>query len=157
MARGGGYREIGGEDPPRLAPAALEWRGDAAQATAKYDVGSYFAFLSRLNPGLERELALIAYNARDFGLNYLWVDAGQSKNIDWRSENVHAVQIPQYIHCGGSCGKPSTCCNNMSPTPSKNFTFSVRALPAKVHISLWREKPYTNDEQPDMTFIIEMN
>lgn len=146
-----------GEDAPRLMPTSLEWRSDAARATARYEVRPYFDFLARATNGFERELALIGYNARDFGLNYIWVDAAKSRNVAWQSDGVHAVQIPQYIHCGGSCGNPSTCCNNMSPSPSKNFRFVVKDFPAAVHVSLWREKPYSTDERADMTFVIEMN
>lgn len=147
----------GGEDAPHLLPTSLEWRSDTAQATVRYEVRSYFDFLDRVTHGFGHELQLIGYNARDFGLNYLWVDAEKSSNITWQSDGVHAVQIPQYIHCGGSCGNPTSCCNNMSPSPSKNFRFVVKQLPAKVHVTLWREKPYSNDERPDMTFVIEMN
>lgn len=146
----------GGEDAPRLLPASIEWRSDMAQAAARYEVRGYFDFLDRVTHGFGHELQLIGYNARDFDLNYLWVDGERSSNIAWQSDGVHAVQIPQYIHCGGSCGKPETCCNNMSPAPSKNFRFVVKDLPAKIHVALWREKPYSTDERPDMAFVIEM-
>lgn len=56
-----------GEDAPRLVPTSLEWRSDSAQATARYEVRTYFDFLSRVTHGFDRELELIGYNARDFG------------------------------------------------------------------------------------------
>ena len=148
---------VNGEDPPHLLPSSLEWRSDSAQAAARYEVGKYFDFLSRTASGFDRELELIGYNARDFGLNYLWVDGANSKNIAWQSDSVHAIQIPQYIHCGGSCGNPASCCNNMSPAPSRNFRFTVKDLPAKISMKLWFEKPYSYGDHPDMTFVLELH
>ena len=146
----------GGESPPHISPASLEWRSDSARATARYEVGDYFAFLSRASPGSDRELALVGYNAVDFGFRYLWVNVEKSTNIEWPSDSRYAFRIPQYIHCGPSCGYPGGC-NNMSPAQAKNLRFVVKDLPAKILMSLWRDKPLSNDERPDMIFEIEMH
>jgi len=141
-------------DAPRLLPDKIEWNAAAATATARYAVRPYFDFLSRYG-GYEWILELIAYNARDFGYDYIAVDREGSRGVDWQSPTGKPLKIVQMIHCGGSCGYPGGC-NNMSPTPSANMLVKIKDLPATLRVKLWREKADFADEKADMTFVIEM-
>ena len=96
---------------------------------------------------------IVAYNARDFGFSYFYIDRARSENISSKSAKEPA-SINQYIHCGGSCGYPGGC-NNMSPDQSE-LKIKVSALPAEAHIKLWKNKPAGKDQAPDMTFVITM-
>ena len=137
-------------------PLKLAWNTDKSAATVQYDVSTSLAQRRQYNAPAEREqmLTLIAYNARDFGFNYLFIDSEESKNILPCPATAGPVLIKQYIHCGGSCGYPGGC-NNMSPDqPELNIKFST--LPAVVSIKLWKSKPSDMQMPADFVFVIEM-
>jgi hypothetical protein len=101
------------------------------------------------------KFALVAYNARDFGYNWLWVNPKESSNIDCLHKMDEPVHIRQMIHCGGSCGYPGGC-NNMSPSMPIIDEIAYGALPAKAYVELWKEKPSDVSQQPDMVFVINL-
>ncbi len=96
--------------------------------------------------------SLIAYNARDFGLNYIYMDP--IKSINMRRWRAQAVPITQFLHCGGSCGYPGGC-NNMSPFIEELDKNSFRKLPARAYLKLWSIEPETVSNPPDFTYIID--
>jgi ribosomal protein L40E len=98
---------------------------------------------------------LIAYNSRDFNLNYLYVNYGNSVNISKTNPPDQAYAIPQYLHQGDSCGYPGGC-NNMSPATPEIDGLSVTGLPARAEIWLWKDKPETLETSPDMIFVIRI-
>lgn len=95
---------------------------------------------------------VVAYNARDFGFNYIAVSPRYSRNINKTSERP--IEITQYIHCGGSCGY-SGGCNNMSPYIEGLHTLSLKGLPAQACVYLWRARPTSVDQAPD--FMVTLN
>jgi hypothetical protein len=97
--------------------------------------------------------ALIAYNARDFGFNYIYLDPQKSVNMrKWAVS--HPVQISQFLHCGGSCGVPGGC-NNMSPFMRELDDNKFTKLPARAFIKLWKSEPDSARQEPDFTYVID--
>jgi hypothetical protein len=97
---------------------------------------------------------LACYNARDFGYNWIWLDEENSSNI----ENVNhppkePVRIIQMFHCGGTCGFAGGC-NNMSPMIPAIDRIKYSRLPAKAAVRLWKEKPSSVDQAPDVSFYV---
>jgi len=95
---------------------------------------------------------VVAYNARDFGFNYLALSTKFSRNINKTSDR--AIEISQYIHCGGSCGY-SGGCNNMSPYIEGLHGLTLKAIPAQAVVYLWRSRPSSVDQVPD--FMVTLN
>ncbi len=124
----------------------LIWEPENSYAEVTYDANC----VSRLNYSC---FDLIAYNARDLNLNYIYVAYDKSINISKATRPGQAYEIPQYIHQGESCGYPGGC-NNMSPATPEIDGLSVVGLPARLEIWLWKDKPESTDTSPDMSFII---
>lgn len=101
------------------------------------------------------EFSLVAYNARDFGYQYIYVPIGESSNIANPNDPKAPVRIEQYIHCGGSSGYPAGC-NNMSPEQPKIDRFKLLALPATVKVLLWKSSTNSVKTKPDMTVLIDL-
>ena len=137
-------------------PLELRWRAGDFLATVRYDVSSHFNFLLQhgYHHAGERQLELAAYNARDFGFNYLYVDPLKSKNIAWLNQDSEAVHLRQFLHRGGSCRYPGGC-NNASPR-SPELGVRVGGPPAQAYVKLWKDKPKDVEGIADMIFIIEM-
>ncbi|CAN5414684.1 hypothetical protein BH11CYA1_BH11CYA1_44400 [soil metagenome] len=95
---------------------------------------------------------VVAYNARDFGYNYLAVSTRYSRNINRTSDRP--IEITQYIHCGGTCGYNGGC-NNMSPYIEGLHGLSLKGLPAQACVYLWRTRPTSVDQTPD--FLVQLN
>ena len=96
---------------------------------------------------------LIAYNARDLGLGYLYVSYDESRGIAKKDPPKTAYYVPQYIHKGGSCGYPGGC-NNMSPQTPPIDGLRVTGLPASIVMRLWSEQPAVVTQTPNMTYVI---
>jgi hypothetical protein len=113
-----------------------------AMAMVTYDITGYHKQLARWIPKLVadtviQDFSFIAYNARDFGLPYMWLDPAKSINVRaWQRKDP--VEIPQMIHCGGSCGYPGGC-NNMSPHRVEFDNNRIQKLPARAYIKLFKE------------------
>lgn len=94
---------------------------------------------------------LVAYNARDFGYRYMQVFGAQEINgVDNR-----IIEITQYIHTGDSCGYPGGC-NNMSPFIKGLHDLTLKALPARMGIGLYKNRP-SSGQSPDMTVVLNFN
>jgi ribosomal protein L40E len=96
---------------------------------------------------------LIAYNARDLNLNYIYVSYENSTNISKSDPPTEASEIPQYIHQGDSCNYPGDC-NIMSPDTPELDNLRVVGLPARAEIWLWKEEPESLETTPDLTYVI---
>ena len=134
----------------------LTWNSRSATASVTYQVSSHFSFIktNHFDHADDRQLSLIAYNARDLGYAYLYVDPKKSQNITWMGTNGKAARLGQFIHRGGSCGYPGGC-NNMSPY-IQELEMKVKSLSARAYIKLWRRSPKDVNAVADMTFIIDM-
>jgi hypothetical protein len=139
-------------------PAGLRWWPRAARATVTYDVSGYLAELNRWTryplTVADASLDLIAYNARDMNLNYLYLSLANSDSLSAGSPMPSPVAIPQLLHAGDSCGYPGGC-NNMSPRVPELVNIRIEHLPARATIWLWRDRPAGVEQLPDMTFAIE--
>jgi hypothetical protein len=138
-------------------PLELTWSGDRSSAKAKFNISAFWKIL-RIYAGPavadRKALTLIAYNARDFGYNYLAIDFNRSFNIFHSSSADKPVFIKQYIHNGNSCGYPGGC-NNMSPDQPE-LRMEIIRLPAIAAIKLWKDKPSSVQQPADVLFIIDM-
>jgi hypothetical protein len=128
-------------------PYLLHWQPRRAYAEAHYRASC----VESIGGGF---FDLIAYNARDLNLNYIYVSYPDSQGISKGDAPITAYANPQYIHRGGSCGYPGGC-NNMSPRTPEIDGIRITRLPAKVVIWLWEEDPGDPLEgTPDMTFVL---
>ncbi|MCO6429780.1 MAG: hypothetical protein J5J00_02885 [Deltaproteobacteria bacterium] len=137
-------------------PRSLIFFPSEAKAECVYNVSGYLKHLegNRYSGYQNRIVSLSAYNARDFGYNYLYVDPANSLGIDVDSRPVKPVPIRHYIHKGGSCGYPGGC-NNMSPY-QEEMQLKIQSLPARASIRLWRADPGAVSRREDLLFIINM-
>jgi hypothetical protein len=126
-----------------------------------YDVTQYNNALAARRNKLKLQtvqifsFGLIAYNARDFGYSYIYLDTGKSLNIQAKTPLACATGIRQMIHCGGSCHYPGGC-NNMSPAQPEIDEFQCTQLPARANIFLWKNKPASINDKPDLTCFMDI-
>ncbi len=137
--------------------AGLRWSPREAYAEVTYPIGQC---LARTNRWTARPLtladaffSLIAYNARDMNLNYLYVAYQDSLNLSKLDPPTSAYAIPHYLHRGGSCGYPGGC-NNMSPDTPEISWIELTRLPARAVIRLWSRNPGAVERAPDMILVI---
>lgn len=129
-------------------PQQLKWEPERSYAEVTYDASC----VSQRNYSC---FNLIAYNARDLNLSYIYVSYEDSINISKSTRPDKPYAIPQYIHHGNSCGYPGGC-NNMSPATPDIDGLSVVGYPARADIWLWEEMPETLEVPPDMIFVIRI-
>lgn len=101
------------------------------------------------------QFGLSAYNARDFGYNYIFLSKESSKNIINKAKFSEPLKIRHYIHSGGSGGYPGGS-NNMSPAQSEIDHLEFTELPARVCLLLWKNKPARATIEPDLTVFLEL-
>lgn len=106
-------------------------------------------------PMTVNQFSLVAYNARDLGMQYIYLDTEKSTNVTNDSNSHFPVKIPQFIHCGGTCGYPGGC-NNMSPFTVQIDRLRYSKLPARAVVNMWRQAPPRFGTPPDMTWYIDL-
>ena len=135
----------------------LRWSPREARAEVTYDVSQCLARTNRWTTqplGLANAFfSLIAYNARDMNLNYIYVSYPDSRNVSKPDAPTSPYANPQYLHRGGSCGYPGGC-NNMSPDTPEISWINITELPAQAVVWLWRQRPWFGTQSPDMVFVI---
>jgi hypothetical protein len=123
---------------------------------ARYEVGGYLEYLRLIGQDVDGrpQFSLAAYNARDFGYNFLAIDTLRSRGA--MTPNAATVVVPNlhFIHRGGSCGYPGGC-NNMSPHQPE-INFYVRSIPVTVVVKLWNAAPSSPQQDADATVVLEM-
>lgn len=139
-------------------PDSLKYNPARAFATATYNISAYQKQLA-MSPALKvpafiQQFSLVAYNAKDFGYNYIYLAENKSMNIMNDNHPSGATYIKQMIHCGGTCGYPGGC-NNMSPFMAEIDRVRFTQLPARATILLWKKAPQTVQDPADMTFLLE--
>jgi len=148
-----GKGRIPREKYPR--PVSLVWSADRKYGKVIYAIRRFWA---SHYPGSrnrkERKLELVAYNARDLGYKYLYIDMKKSRYITLLAGKPRIIRIPQFIHVGGSCGYPGGC-NNMSPY-CKDLLFRSKRYPSRVVCKLWKNKPINEYTPADMEFVVDM-
>ncbi len=147
-------------------PVSLVWAKQGDWAKAVFNITELRAqqnkFVSSAN--LLQNLQFVAYNARDLGFNYLYLVPEKSPNINVLSKGTvtgffsqtskKPLLIKHFIHRGDSCGYPGGC-NNISPHQSE-FVIRYYSLPARAYLKMWREKPDSVEEEPDMVYVMEL-
>jgi len=141
-------------------PVDLKFSPKGKDVQITYDVSGFEKTLKTWEPKLKdtarnKDFGLIAYNARDFGYEYIYVPVEQSTNITNVANTTEPASIDQYIHCGGTCGCDGGC-NNMSPGRPPFDHFRFKELPATVKTLLWKQKPASRETPPDMTVTITL-
>lgn len=138
---------------------SLKWLPRQNCAFAVYNVTKWHKSVSAtgklLGPVMANRFSLVAYNARDFGFHYIFLDLGKSINILNDNNPREPVFIRQMLHCGGTCGYEGGC-NNMSPYMSEIDRCRYTSLPARATVYLWKEEPGSIQSPPDMTFFVEL-
>ncbi len=127
-------------------PSDLSWFPTVPRATASYDA----ACLQRNGVSA---FSLIAYNARDLNLNYIFVSYEASRNVTKSNPLGAAYRNPQYLHRGGGCGYPGGC-NNISPQTPDIDNIQIAGWPVEVVIWFWRDEPGSVDQPPDIVFVL---
>jgi hypothetical protein len=135
----------------------LRWQRHTHQATVRYDLSRFITFADTYHFPEEviHTFNLIAYNARDLGYHYLQIVPSSLHNVTLAMPSENPVPIQAYLCNGPSCGYPGGC-NNFSPNQVL-LEIHVDALPARLGIKLWRQKPPTVHALADMLYFIEMN
>jgi hypothetical protein len=143
-------------------PDSLHFYPDQALVQTTYNITAFNKELSDRQEKLTVKLTetmkfgLIAYNARDFGYNFIYLDPAKSMNITAKIKTDRPTLIRQMIHCGTSCQYPGGC-NNMSPAQPGIDEFDCSELPARANIRLWKEPPLSIESKPDLTVFIDLH
>jgi len=143
-------------------PTALSFYPEMSLAQVIYSVSNFNKEIKlredklRFNPDLVKlnRFGLVAYNARDFGFQYMYADIAKSINIVNTSGCSNPILIKQLIHCGNSSKYPGGC-NNMSPAMPEIDRFAITNLPARACVYLWKSQPGSIIDKPDFTFYID--
>ena len=151
---------LNGRVPLVPHPTDLRWMPARCRADVTYHVTQFVAdanpyMLNKLRD--DRAVAdLTAYNARDFGLHYIYVSYKDSTNVSKERPPAEAYDNPQFLHRGMSCGYPGGC-NNRSPTTPVLDDLKLSPLPATLTVLLWHRKPDTVTDAPDFTFFVHFD
>lgn len=148
------------EDFPYYCRAnSLSWWPAESKAESTYYVSD---FVRRLNLYSKTPLSdaqfyfgLTAYNARDFGFNYLAVDPKLSQNIQSLGGATTPLQITdRIVNMEGFCVNEAKSCNH-SDIPMLDASKIVAGpLPAKLAVKLWYTEPASADAPANMYFYI---
>lgn len=142
-------------------PQSLKFYPSEALVQEVYDISAFNKELTgrkeKMTVAVDDTLkfGLIAYNARDFGFNYIYLDPLKSMNITPANKTSNPTQIKQMIHCGNSCQYPGGC-NNMSPAQPEIDVFICSKLPARANIKLWKSSPLSKDSPADLTIFMDL-
>lgn len=93
-------------------------------------------------------------NARDLG--YHWFYCPKKENLGFINPQTsiysHPYKVQGYYHKGSSCGLEGGC-NNYSPY-QPNLVFMIKDMPSSMTIYMYKEKPKSLRQKPDMTYIM---
>lgn len=142
---------------PLYCPAQdLRWYPAQRRAEVTYDVSRYREAVRSWTDEplpLPIEFSLLAYNARDLNLNYVYVAFEDSRHVHKDDASNIPLPIKHYLHRGSSCGYPGGC-NNASPRMSEISAIWIDQLPARVVVWLWQDEPGAHGPPPDLVFTI---
>lgn len=142
--------------PSYLPPNSIKVYPKLAKEEIIYNIMPHYNMLKSMMSGnwpvSNLGFNLRAYNARDFGYNYIYVDASKSKNIQKYSSDVKALN--QGIGSTRACADN---CNDIVGTPDDLMGIKLKDIPAQCHILLWKQKPTSYVAPPDMQVDIIVN
>ena len=132
----------------------LRWWPKERRIEVIYNLSEFFhdMYGANMNSGDFSDMAfdLVAYNARDMNLNYLYVSLTNSTNVEQKGHSSTPVKIKHFLHRGGSCGYPGGC-NNMSPDHPAVQEMRILKLPALLEVFLWEKQPESLEARPEIT------
>lgn len=148
--RFGNQKDFANVFPTYLPPISVTFYPKEKREEVVYDCMKYYndvkSLLNDSWPQSELTFDLRAYNARDFGYNFIYVDANNSRNLAKLPPNIIAINQQVTTKTRGSCA-PS--CNDIN-TPDELVGFKLKGLPAKCSFLLWKKKPDTYLQSPDL-------
>jgi len=140
-------------------PENLEWHPADSSASVSYDLTS---FLRDINQFVSAPLTiddvffgLNSINAKDFDLNYLFLDPANSKSIRNPNQNDQTVQNDMRLIHTDNCGLEGGC-NVFSGIPKRLNYVVVEKVPAAASFKLWRVQPSSVNEKADFRFDINI-
>jgi thiol-disulfide isomerase/thioredoxin len=140
-------------EAPAVMPTSVRWSADKKSATARFTLQGWNRFLEARRRAMKDEpLVLMAYNARDFGYDFLRVNAEKTDGVLFQVPSG-LVPLRQFLHLGQSCGYPGGC-NNYSPRQPE-LMFNVARLPARITVDLFRHTPAPRS-LADFQFVLEL-
>jgi hypothetical protein len=143
--------------PFSCMPRSLNWFAQQTRAEVIYNISECRRKMQAWATGEitlnSMTFDLIAYNARDMNMNYMFVSFPDSQNIEQWQRSTSPFAINHFLHRGESCGYPGGC-NNMSPDTPDISSYWLTGLPARMHVKLWRGSPASIIQIPDMNFVL---
>lgn len=144
--------------PAYLPPSSIKLISKEKREEVTYDVMHYYNEIKDLmdNPWDLSNLGfdLYAYNARDFGYNFMYVEPTNSSNISKFTSDVVPITQGLGTRTRDTCA-PS--CNDLVDTPEAIQGFKIKNLPAKCRILLWKLKPQSYLAPTDLTIDLIFN
>jgi hypothetical protein len=145
--------------PFNISPENLRWWPGRGRVEVTYNLTEYLGLLNTWTAKpysiADASLDLIAYNARDFNMNYIWVDYTESIYISKDILPPEPFEISHYLHHTDSCGFAGGC-NSMDPVTPEIQDIEIDKLPAKLILYLWRDRPASAEEPPNITYVINI-
>lgn len=145
--------------PYTWTPQELRYWPRKKMAQVIYDVTAFNGKLKSMSNKLDStepnlRFGLVAYNARDFGYGFLFLSPQHSLNVENSYRGNYPIEIKQYIHSGDSSKFPGGC-NNMSPAMDEIDKLTIKQLPARAVVYLWKTRPPLATDPADFTFVLD--
>lgn len=140
-----------------IPPTALTWWPAESRAEVVYDATTLVDSVSPFAippPALPLDGTHIdPQNARDLGLNFLYLYLEASEHVTQAHRTPEPVLIRSFLHRGGSCRYPGGC-NNGSPYQRQLDDLRIEQLPARLVVKLWQEAPESAGDAADFEFVV---
>ncbi len=141
------FSELGSAEFPEYFPArSLRWYPRESKAEVTFNA----AGIRRVS-GIP--IDLVAYNARNFGLDYVYVSFNDSSNVSKENAAPAALNNTQFLRKDDGCNYPGGC-NSITPRIPQLEHIRIDSLPAEIVVWFWRDDPKTLVKPPDMTFVL---
>ncbi len=141
----------------QLIPEKIEYR-----IKKKEIVVTYGSLPFHLNDNNGTFYAFNGLNARDLGYNYAYIDTKKTtlQMIMCEKNNItnQVTEFKNFIHLGGSCRVKGGCNNGSPHQPMLDFKYTgseTRRPARRIYIKLWKNRPYSPEDTPDMVEIIK--
>jgi len=146
--------------PLYIKAQELTWYPKEARAEVSYDLSGY---LRKVAPWLKSPLgirdtvfSLHPANARDFQFKYLYLSTTDSRGIIFPMTRDQATDIRDLFR-NRKFTQTNTSCNGGGFPKPYTRGIKIGGIPAEVSVLLWREKPASISDKPDMTFVIRID
>lgn len=148
-----------GNIPFSISPENLRWWPGRSRIEVTYNLSEYLILLNRWTASTNRvsnaSFDLIAYNARDLNMNFIWADYDQSINVSKEIVPPNVFEISHKIQHNNDCGLAGEC-NTLDANTPEIQDLKVKNLPAKLILYLWNDRPAAQTDTPDLTYVINI-